>query len=279
MSTRERPEHESRANVHGLRALLVYRSLLWQFTRRTLHVSLRGSLLGKVWLVLNPLMMMLLYTFVFGVVFKGRYGGSDSESGIDYSLGMFASLIVFQLFSDSMSASTTSVTGSPNLVKKVVFPLEILPASTVCANLIQFAFGLGLFMIGALFFGEGFLVTWLWLPILLFPVLALALGTALLFSAIGVFLRDLSQLVRILSSVLLFGSAVFYSLGSLPSVAQRILAVNPLAQILEQIRGALLWGKAPAMMPTIYAYVFAALVLALGVSVFRQLSSDFADAL
>lgn len=265
--------------AHGFRVLIVHHALLWQFTRRTLHIQLRGSLLGKVWLVLNPLMMMSLYTFVFGVVFRGRYGGSTSESGIDYALGIFASLVVFQLFSESMNASATTVTGNPNLVKKVVFPLEILPASIVCANFLQFTIGLSLFMVAAVLFGNGILATWIWLPVLVLPLLGLALGIALLFSAIGVFLRDLSQITRVLSSVLLFASAVFYSLGSLPTVAQRVLALNPLAHVLEQMRAILLWGKMPAVLPTLYVYVCAGLVLALGISVFRQLSADFADAL
>ena len=273
------PLHPRPLVAHGLRALVVHRDLLCRFARRNLHLQLRGSVLGILWLVINPLFMMALYAFVFGTIFHGRYGGAAHESAADYALGIFVSLSVFQLFSDSMTAATTAITNNPNLVKKVVFPLEILPAATVGANCLQFAISLGLFMLGAIAFGEGIWINWLWLPALLLPVIGLSYGIALLFSAVGVFLRDLAQIARFLSSILLFSSAVFYGLNALPAAAQRVLALNPLAQALEAIRGVLMWGAAPSPLATAYLYAVSGLVLALGLIVFRRLSPDFADAL
>lgn len=263
--------------LEGLLALHRHRGLLWQFTLRNVRMSHRGSYLGLMWLTLNPLFMMCLYAFVFGTIFGGRYGMRPDESALDYALGIFLSLTVFQLFADSMSNATGVIVSSPNLVKKVVFPLEVLPAADVGAEFIRFAVSMALFALGTVLLGHGIQATWLWFPVVLLPVLMMALGVAWLFAAVGVFLRDIAQLTRFLSSILLFGSAVFYSLDRLPPAARNVLYFNPLVHALEQTRAVLLWGAAPEWSAVLYLYGVAVLLLVCGLGVFQRLRPDFAD--
>lgn len=261
----------------GFASLWTHRSLLRQFIGRQISASRRGSYLGLAWLVLTPLFMMSLYSFVFGTIFGGRYGGHPNETTAEYALGIFLSLAVFQLFADSMSAAPNTILSSPTLVKKVVFPLEILPVAVVGANFVQFMISMALVFGGAVALGSGVHPSWLWLPVIIAPMLMLAVGVSWLFAAVGVFLRDLTHITQVLSSVLLFGSAVFYSLDRLPPVAQQVLSLNPLVHGLVGSRNAILWGNGPEPYGLLYLYGIATVVLLAGLAVFQRLRQDFAD--
>ncbi len=263
--------------MDGVRSLISNHELLIEFTRRNIMVSNRGSYLGLGWIVIMPLMMMLLYSFVFGVVFGGHYGPSSEESGIEYALGIFLSLTVFQVFAEPMSSSAGLVANSPTLVKKVVFPLEILPAAQVAAQGVRFFVSLVLVLGGAILFSDGVQSTWLWFPLVILPLGLLSLGTAWLFSAVGVFVRDLAVFTRVLSTMFLFGSGVFFSIDRVPEAARWILGVNPLLHLLEQSRRVLLWGEPPDFLMLAYATATSCMVCAIGLYVFQHFRDDFAD--
>lgn len=261
----------------AIRSLWRHRVLFLEFTRRNLLAATRGSVLGLGWIVFMPIVMMALYTFVFGVVFGGRYGVLPDESGPEYALGIFLSLSVFQVLADPMGEAPRHIASTPSLVKKVVFPLEVMPVSLVAAQLVRFLVSLSLVVLGAFLLGRGALATWVWLPVLMVPLVLLSTGVALMFSAIGVFVRDLSEIARVLSMVLLFGSGVFFSVEHLPEIARHLLGINPLLHLLEGFRGAMLWGRSPDSVSLAYASASALAVFLAGLACFQRLRGDFAD--
>jgi lipopolysaccharide transport system permease protein len=254
-----------------------HRGLLLQFTERAINVRHRGSMLGFVWAVLNPLLMLGLYTFIFGVVFSGRFDVLPDETPLDYAFTIFLGLIFFHLIAETLAASPSLVATNPNFVKKVVFPLEILPASAVGASLFHFGISLVLFFLGALVLGHQFSATALWLPVIILPIVLLALGLAWALSALGVFLRDLQQLVGFVNLVLLYASCVFFPTAKVPAEVWAILRFNPLLQTVDLARETVLWGHDPALLRLAYTYAAGALVFGGGYLIFRVTRPAFAD--
>ena len=229
-------------------SLYTRRELLWQFLVRNVKARHRGSILGAFWLIANPLLMLGLYVFAFGVVFGGRFTESLDESTLDYALGVFLGLTILGLVSGVISSSPEIIVSQPNFVKKVVFPLEILPASTVGAQGYDVLISFFLCLIGVVFFGPGLSTSSLYAPIIICPVFMIALGLAWFFSALGVFIRDVRQIGSFLGLALLYSSGVFYSAAKVESTAPAIwtfLQWNPLLQIIDSLRQVILWGGEP----------------------------------
>lgn len=257
------------------------RALIGQFTARTFQLRFKGSTLGILWTVLQPLLMFGLYTFVFGIIFGGRYHVIPDETGLDYALGVFLSLTLFSLVAETLGSSPTGVIVHTNLVKKVRFPLQILAISQVGAALIGLGISLVLAVIGMVYFGRGVQTTWLLFPLLLPPLIFLCLGLAWLFSALGVFLRDLSQFVQFLTMALLYSSGVFFSFSPaiIPEAIYGFLQLNPLIHLIESTRSTLLWGIAPSAGTWLFLYLSGLATLFLGYFVFKKLRPAFADVL
>jgi len=262
--------------------LISKKDLLWQFLVRNVKARHRGSVLGAFWLLANPLLMLGLYVFAFGVVFGGRFTDSPSESTLDYALGVFLGLNVLGLISGIIGSSPSIIVSQPNFVKKVVFPLEILPAATMGALAYDLLISFGLCLIGVLLVGPGLSLSCLYAPIIIFPVLMIALGLAWFFSALGVFIRDVSQLSSFLGLALLYASGVFYSAAKAESTAPSIwtfLQWNPLLRIIDSLRQVILWGGQPDWFGVGYAWIFGSLVLLFGAWFFNRLRPAFADVL
>jgi lipopolysaccharide transport system permease protein len=255
------------------------RDLLWQFTVRNVELRHKGSHLGLIWSVFNPLLMMTVYVFIFGYVFKGSFHALENETKLDYALGIFLGLAIFQLFSEVLSVSPTLIVSNPNFVKKVVFPLELLPAASVGSAVFHLLISLALVLVGAATLGPGLTTNVLWLPLIVIPLVPLALGASWLFAAIGVFFRDINQLVTFLIMVLMYASALFYSQTILSPVAWSILRFNPLLLAVELARNAVLWHQPINLVHLGYVYGFAAVVCVLGYGLFRKMSPAFADVL
>lgn len=259
-------------------SLVGNRLLLWQFTVRNIRAKHKGSYLGVVWMVLNPLLMMSLYSFVFGVIFNGRYGVSPDETALDYALGIFLSLTIFQLIAEVMGVSTTIILGNSNIVKRVVFPLEILPVAQVGASIYNFLISICLVFLGIIVFGRE--LTWhaALLPILVFPVILFSIGLGWFFSAIGVFIRDIGQLMQFLTLALMYCSAIFYPIDKVIVAGfYPVLKFNPLAHIVEQARRIVLWHEPLHWQPVVYVYLCAFAVFFLGYLVFEKTKKCFAD--
>ena len=254
-----------------------HRYLLWQFTKRQIEQRHRGSALGMLWSVLQPLAMLTIYTVVFGLIFKGRYKGVENQSTMDYALGIFLSITIFQTISEVISSSAGAILAQPNLVKKVVFPLEILPLANLGAAFYQFGISLVLVLIGVITLGHGLSLHSLLFFVAFLPLIPLALGAALLLSSLGVFLRDIQHAVGPICMVLMYASAVFYSANMIPPAIWSFLKYNPLIHVIEQARAVLLWQQPLEWHGLAYSFGFGLALLAIGLVTFKKLKPAFAD--
>ena len=257
--------------------LWVHRELLWQFTLRNVELRHKGSHLGLVWSFLNPVLMLGLYVLVFGYIFGGKFGVLPNETRVDYALGIFLGLTLFHFVAEVLGISPSIIVGNPNFVKKVVFPLEILPAANVGGAVFHMLISLALVFLSLLIFGTNLSAGVLWLPVIILPLILLALGVAWIISALGVFLRDIGQVMQFLSMALMFSSAVFYSAQRIPAAAWVFMRFNPILLAIELARDAALWNR-----PLNYhhlAYLYAAGLAAcwLGHLAFRRMKPAFAD--
>jgi lipopolysaccharide transport system permease protein len=257
------------------------RDLWWQFTVRTVESRYRGSYLGIIWSVFNPLLMLGVFYTVFGIIFKGRFGVLPNENAVDYAMAMFLGLTLFQLVADTLGSSPLTITGNPNLVKKVVFPLEILPLAQVGGLWFNLVVGLSLVIVGSVVFGRGLSLSGLaWLPVIVAPLLLLSAGLGWLLAALGVFFRDLAQAMAFVGQVVLYSSAVFYPVSRITSPAVwAILRWNPFLRTVVLAREVVLWGVPISFDKLLYTYAVGAAVFLLGRWVFHKLQPAFADVL
>jgi lipopolysaccharide transport system permease protein len=252
---------------------------LWQFTLRNVELRHKGSHLGLIWFILNPLLMLGLFVFIFGYIFNARFGVVANETRTDYALGIFIGLTLFHFAAEVLAASPSIIIGNANFVKKVVFPLEVLPAASVSSALIHFLITMVLALAGVAIFGTGLSLEALWLPVIVLPLVFLLLGVAWLLSALGVFFRDISQLIQFMSMTLLYASAVFYSTEKVPPAVWSFLRFNPLLLAVELVRNTTLWHKAMNLHHLAYLYAVSIVVCYLGHSAFRRMKPAFADVL
>jgi lipopolysaccharide transport system permease protein len=275
----ENQSPESRATKRRIPGLWSHRELLWQFTMRNVELRHKGSYLGLVWSILNPLLTLALYVFVFGYVYRSQFNVLPDESRMDYALGVFLGLCIYHFLAEVIATSPAMIVTNPNLVKKVVFPLEVLPAAAVGASLIHMLISLTLVFVGVVTLGPGLGVRAFWIVVILFPLVPLALGIAWFFSALGVFFRDVGQVVGILSLGLMFASAIFYPASSLPPLAWSILRFNPILLAVELARSSVMWNHPLNLMHLAYLFGISFAVFILGYSFFRRTAPAFADVL
>jgi lipopolysaccharide transport system permease protein len=262
--------------VEMARSLFKHRRLLWKFARRNVELQHKGTFLGATWTFLQPILLFGVYAFVFLAVFNSRFGIIEGETRVDYAIGLFLGLLLVQVMQEALTASPHLILSNPNFVKKVVFPLEILPVALVLAGAFRCAVGLLLVFAATLIWGPGISVHALWLVPLFISLILVSLGCAWAFAAIGVFIRDVAPMVQLLSVLLMFASAVFYSFKSIPP-AFGFLRYNPLLVIVEQSRGALLWNLPPSGPMLAYALVVSGGCCLLGYAIFSGLKEAFAD--
>lgn len=264
------------------RALLAsvwsHRRLILTLTRREVLGRYRGSALGLAWSFFNPVLMLAVYTFVFSVVFRARWSGA-SESRVEFAIILFAGLLVFNLFSECVNRAPGLVIANANYVKKVVFPLEVLPVVSLASALFHGAVSLGVWLA---FYGAAFGVpppTALLLPVVIAPLLAFTLGLSWLLASLGVYLRDVGQIVGIATSALMFLSPVFFPTSALPAELQPVLALNPLALVIEHVRDVLIFGRLPGAAAFAVQVAGSLVVMGLGYAWFQKTRRGFADVL
>ena len=256
-----------------------HRDLIWQFTLREIHIRHKGSRLGIVWALLNPLSMLVLYGFVFRVLFKSGFGVFPNETGFDYTLELFLGLSMFHVFAETLGWSPSLISSNPNFVKKVVFPLEVLPVAKIGDAAFHVAASLSLILLGIAVGNSNGGLSWsvLWLPALMLPLLLLALGMAWALAAIGVFVRDVSQLVAFASTAVMFGSCVMFSPRQVPEPIYVFLRFNPLLQLFDVARHVLFGHEAMNWTKLGYVYACALGVLLAGHAFFGLLRRSFAE--
>ncbi len=234
--------------------------------------------MGILWSLLNPLFMLVIFTFVFGVVFGARWG-TASDSKTEFALILFCGLIIFNLFSECINRAPGLVLANPNYVKKVVYPLEILPLVTLGSALFHSAISLAVWLVGYLVFFGAPPLTAFWLPLIILPFALIILGLSWMLAFIGVFLRDVAQFIGLLTTALMFMSPIFYPASALPETYRPFLYMNPLTTIIEQTRNVLFWGKEPDFI-TLAIYLTVGLAFScLGFALFQKTRKGFADVL
>lgn len=254
------------------------RGLIGQMARREVVGRYRGSVLGIVWSFFNPVLMLAVYTFVFSVVFKARWhAGSDSKT--EFAIVLFAGMIMFGIFSECVNRAPSLVLSNPNYVKKVVFPLEIMPWVTLGSALFHALISLAVLLLFALVVNQALPWTAFLLPLVALPLVFLVLGLGWFLGAMGVFLRDVGQTVGLLTTVLMFLSPVFYPATALPEEFRRLLLLNPLAAVIESARDVLLWGRMPDWLALAPHFAASLLVAWLGFAWFQKTRKGFADVL
>ena len=255
-------------------------NLIRLITKRCIEARYRGSFLGLVWSFAYPLLMLAVYSFVFGVVFKARWGIEALENNsAAFPLIMFCGLTVFNIFTESVNSSTLAIITNVSYVKKVIFPLEILPLANV---LTAFFFGIAWFILlilGIFIFIGNISFTILFIPLTIIPLFLLSLGMSFFVSALSVYIRDTQQAVAIITQILFFMTPIFYPISAVPENLRWILLCNPLTSIVEQTREIVLYGNMPEM-PTIgWIFFFSIVIYQLGLSWFTKTKKGFADVL
>lgn len=256
-----------------------HRSLIKQLTKREVVVRYRGSYLGVLWSFINPLFMLTIYTFVFSSVFKARWGVSPNESKVEFAIILFTGMIVFTLFSEVVSRAPMLVTGNVNYVKKVVFPLEVLPMVIVGSALINAAISLVVLLLAIVVLMGTFQWTLVFLPLVVLPLILLTLGLGWFLSALGVYLRDIGQIIGVVVQVLMFMSPIFYPVSAVPKAFQGVFYVNPLSYVIEDMRRILIWGQMPNWTWLLIGTLISMVVAWLGHLWFQRTRGGFADVL
>ena len=256
------------------------RQLILQMTRREVVGRYKGSTMGLAWSFLNPVFMLVVYTFVFSEIFKSRWGeaGGD-ESKTQFAVLLFVGMIVFSLFSEVLNRAPVLILSNVNYVKKVVFPLEILPVISLGAALFHSLVSVGVLLVAFVVFNGYLHWTVIYTPLVLLPLVFLALGLSWTLASLGVFLRDVGQTIGIMTSVLMFVSPVFYPVSAVPERFRPFIMANPLTFIIEQAREVLIWGRAPDW-AGLGTYTLAAIAVAwAGYAWFQKTRKGFADVL
>lgn len=255
-----------------------HRFLITQLTRREVVGRYRGSHLGIFWSFINPVLLLCVYTVVFKYIFRAKFTGHPSEGWADFALMLFSALIIFNMFAECLSRAPTLIHVNANYVTKVVFPLEVLPLTVVLGSLVHLFISFVPLCLAALISRNGHLhaAVFLW-PLLLAPIIFWALGITWLFSALGAFLRDLSEIMLAITQILMYASAVFYPLERVPPEIARWLRLNPLTFFSEQSRNLVVWGD-PMDWPA-YFWVTAsgAVAMVVGYKLFMRVKQAFAD--
>ena len=265
------------ASPHALFASLWNnRELIVQLTRREVLSRYRGSILGLAWSFFNPLLMLVVYTFVFSVIFKARWGPGD-ESKADFAIVLFVGLIIHGLFAECLNRAPGLILANVTYVKKVVFPLEILPWVAAGSALFHSAVSIAVLLAAQLVVQQALAWTIFFLPIVLLPLLFATMGLAWFLSSIGVYMRVIGQTIGIFTTVLLFLSPVFYPVDVLPENYRILLLLNPLTFVIGDARRVLIWGQPPDW-TGLMIYAAASFVVAwLGFGWFQRTRRGFAD--
>lgn len=253
--------------------------MLKQLVSRNIQARYKGTIMGLVWMVITPLMMLAVYTFVFSVVFKARWGADFGDSKIAFALIMFCGIAVFNIFAESVTGSVGVIIGNPNYVKKVVFPLEILPVAAVFSSIFFGLVSLTILITGVGLFMHRFSLAVICLPLVFVPLSLLSCGVSLFVASLGVYVRDLVHVIGIAMQVLFFMTPIFYSVEMVPQSLRPILAINPLTPIVQTTREVLIYDRWPDWSGLAIVTLLSLVIFQLGYFWFMKTKRGFADVL
>ncbi len=260
-----------------IESILKNKDLILQLTKRNILLKYRGSLLGFIWSFLQPIIQLAIYTFAFSIVFKAKWG-IENESHFDFALILFASLNVFNLLGDVMRESPFLILNHTSYVKKVVFPLELLPIAHLLTVAFNTTISLIIFILLFAFLGASPIpMSIFMLPLILVPLMFLSLASAYFISSLCVYFRDIAQIVGNAVTVLMFVSPVFFSIDRISQKYQWLLLLNPLSHILDASRSVMIFGRYPQISYLVAYWLLSILALALGYWWFQRSRISFGD--
>ena len=267
---------------HIFSSLWQYRVLIKHMVLREVASRYKGSLLGLMWAVINPILMLAVYTFFFSVVFQSRWSGAGhvgSDSKFEFAIVLYAGLLVFNLFSECIARAPSLILSNANYVKKVVFPLEVLPWVALGSALFHVLIGFGVILVFIVLAGMPLHASAVLFPLVLLPLVPMIMGLCWLLSSVGVFFRDIGQIIGMTLTALMFLSPIFYPTSALPDSLQSLLYLNPLTFVIEQSRNVLIWGTLPDFGGLLVYSAVSLGVAWLGLLAFKAMRSGFADVL
>lgn len=267
---------QSPSPLLALQSILKHRRLILEMVRREVVGRYRGSVMGLLWSFLTPVLMLVVYTFVFSVVFNARWaGGTDSKT--EFAIVLFIGLMVFNLFSECINRAPTLILSNPNYVKKVIFPLEILPIVSIGTAIFHFVVNMLVWMLFYLIVFGVPPISALWMPVVMLPLIILCIGLSWMLASLGVYLRDVGQVVGVITTMLMFMSPIFYPVAAMPEQFRGLMHLSPLTYFIEQARDLLAWGNGMHWTPWLKELFWALLVFMLGFAWFQKTRKGFAD--
>ncbi|AGI25287.1 ABC-2 transporter permease [Pseudomonas sp. ATCC 13867] len=245
--------------------------------RREIESRYRGTLPGRAWIIIAPFLMLVVYTFVFGHILKSRWGADQDTSS--FALTLFSGLLLNTLLGECLSRAASVMHSYGNYVKKLVFPLEVIPLSVVLAGLLNVFIGYLVLLVAMLLLGHPLAWSVLYLPLVLLPFLVCLVGLTFLIAALGTYFRDVGQIVQFVLILALFLSPILYPLTSLPESARSYLALNPLTIPVETVRAVLFGSPLPELSQIVAYHVTAGVLAVIGIGLFMRVKCGFADVL
>jgi lipopolysaccharide transport system permease protein len=260
-----------KAFVYPVRSVARHHKLMQSMVRRDILARYRGSFGGSLWTILNPLLLMTTYFFLFGIVLKQKFEGGS------YVLYFLAGILPWLAFSEAVGRSPSIMLEYRSFVKKLVFPLETLPVNLVIAGAVTEGIGLLIFTLGLLYARHAVPLSVLWLPVLIVPQLLFTVGLCWFLAALGVFLRDLGQIIGFILTLWFFLTPICYPESQLHGMTLTILSYNPIFVLVRGYRAVFLENRAPDALPTIGLWIAAIILALLGHAFFHKMRRSFAD--
>jgi len=251
------------------------RELILSLAKRDLLTRYKGSVLGLVWAVITPVVMIAIFTFIFAGIFGARFGSTSSHW--DYALYLFCGLVPWTMFQDTLQQSATSIVNHANLVKRVVFPLETLPVAQACSALGNQLFATIALLLAVIIIQHRLPLTAVWFPVVLLPQLLLTIGAAWLLASLGVFLRDIVQGISLVLMAWMYLTPIIYPESIVPERFRRFINLNPFTPLIRCYRRIFLEGQAPDWSGLGYFTLIALVVFVFGYWWFARTRKSFAD--
>jgi lipopolysaccharide transport system permease protein len=260
------------------RSLFRYRDMIWQLTKRDVIGRYKGSMFGLTWSFFNPLIMLTIYTIVFSTIFQARWS-EGTESKTEFALVLFIGMIIHGVIAETLARAPSLITENVAYVKKIVFPLEVLPWVMMGATMFHTAVSVLVWVLFYLLVYHFLHWTILFLPLILVPLVLFSMGLSWFFSAIGVYLRDIRQLTAVFTTILMFLSPVFYPVSRLSEPYRSLMYLNPMTYFIEESRSVMMWGNSPDPVSFLVALIVGMLFAWLGFIWFDKTRKGFADVL
>lgn len=255
------------------------RALIIKLSKRDIQSRYKGTLFGVIWSLLNPLIMLTVFTFVFGKIVQAKWGHQHTDNMLDFSVALFCGLLIYFFFSEVIGRAATTIISNANYVKKVVFPLETLLLINLLSALYHFIMSFIVLLVLLFFSTWSFSIEALWVPLIVLPFVLLMLGLSWILAALGTYFRDINQLVAPGLTALMFLSPIFYPLSSVHDRFLWVYMINPLTFVIEQLRSVLINSMPPNFLGLFLYYLVSFFVLYVGYLVFQNTRKGFADVL